>query len=268
MGSTGYRRAPRLSLLTAYRRRRSHLRVLLAWLSRLREAEGFTDFELILAEGDARPTAAAALTEGYGWVRYLHVPMPGVFHKAALLNRAAAAARGRRLVIFDVDLLPAAGVLARHLALASESPRCLVAGYRVQLPRMLDARRLPAPAALFNGLDVHDEWLLCQEDDPYSVREYLVDGQRFGVCPYFPAGAFDSVGGLDEGYVGWGCEDQDLIERVCAGGLTLVRSYDLLYFHLPHGREAGWRDASLTAANRERYAERRRAQFPPHAPRE
>ncbi|HEX8560191.1 MAG TPA: galactosyltransferase-related protein [Pyrinomonadaceae bacterium] len=268
MGSKGARGAPRLSLLTAYRRRAAHLKVLLAWLDRLRAAERFTDFELILAEGDARPSAARRMAEGRAWVRYLHVPMSDVFHKAVLLNRAAAVARGQYRVIFDVDLLPAAGVLARHLTLASESPRCLVAGYRVQLPGMLDARRLPAPAALFGGLDVHDESLLCLEDDPFSTREYLVDGQRFGVCPYFPAGVFDALGGLHEGYVGWGCEDQDLIERVCAGGLTLVRSYDLLYFHLPHGREPGWRDASLTAANRRRYAERRRARFTASAPRE
>src|SRR5215208_3845485 len=120
---------PLLSLLTAYRYREEHLSVLLPWLHRLRETEGFTDFELILVEGDVQPHAEAA-AQTYEWIRYLFVPMSGVFHKALLLNRAAAAARGEYRILFDVDLLPAKGVLARHLMLASESPRCLVSGYR------------------------------------------------------------------------------------------------------------------------------------------
>jgi predicted glycosyltransferase involved in capsule biosynthesis len=83
------------------------------------------------------------------------------------------------------------------------------------------------------------------------------------VCSCFPAKLFDELGGLFEGYVGWGCEDQDLIERMCLSELTLVRSYDLLYFHLPHGHETGWREAALIAQNRKLFAERRRILFPP-----
>ena len=254
---------PSLSLLTAYRRRAEHLPVLLEWLQRVRDTEGFTDFELVLIEGDVQPTAEA-IVQPYEWVRYLYVPMPDIFHKAVLLNQAAGVARGQYRILFDVDLLPARGVLARHLMLASESPRCLVSGYRVQLPEMLDAQNLPSSSTLLASLDLNDETLLCNEDFPLSLRENLIDGQRFGVCSCFPARLVDQLGGLFEGYVGWGCEDQDLIERICASGLTLVRSYDLLYFHLPHGHEDGWRDASLIAENRKRFAERRRLLFPPH----
>jgi len=253
---------PLLSLLTAYRDREEHLSVLLPWLHRIRETEGFTDFELILVEGDVQPSAEAA-AQKYEWIRYLFVPMSGVFHKAVLLNQAAAAARGEYRILFDVDLLPAKGVLARHLMLASESPRCLVSGYRVQLPQMLDPQDLPTASTLLASLDLNDETLLCNEDFPLSLRENLIDGQRFGVCSCFPAKLFVELGGLFEDYVGWGCEDQDLIERMCASHLTLVRSYDLLYFHLPHGHEAGWREASLIAENRKRFAERRRVLFPP-----
>jgi hypothetical protein len=253
---------PRLSLLTAYRGREEHLSVLLPWLQRVRETEGFTDFELVLVEGDIHPTAEAT-AQTYEWIRYLFVPMSDVFHKAILLNQAAAAARGEYHILFDVDLLPAKGVLARHLMLASESPRCLISGYRVQLPQMLDPQNLPAASTLLASLDLNDETLLCNEDAPLSLRENLIDGQRFGVCSCFPARLVDELGGLFEDYIGWGCEDQDLIERMCASHLTLVRSYDLLYFHLPHGHEVGWRDASLIAENRKRFAERRRSLFPP-----
>lgn len=252
---------PALSMLTAYRGRESHLRVLLPWLARVREAEGFTDFELILVEGDAGPTAARLAGE-HSWVRYAHVPMTGDFNKAVLLNRGAALARGRFRVIHDVDMLPAEGVLAHQLALALASPRCLVTGYRVQLPETPPASGpLPAAEELLRKMDDEDLTLICGEDDYGAFLKHLIARERFGVCPFYPADLFDAVGGLDEGYVGWGPEDQDFIDRICERGLTVVRAYDLLYFHMPHEDEAGWFDQRLIAANRRRLEESRRARL-------
>ncbi len=250
---------PTLSLLTAYRRREAHLTILLSWLARIRAEEQFTDFELILVEGDEQATVGAHAAD-YDWLRYLHVPMSGPFHKTLLLNRAAQAARGAYRMMFDVDLLPVAGALTHHLSLAAASPRCLVAGYRVQLPAMFEpAAPLPTSQDIMARLDINDATLLCPEDNQSALRKYLLAGERFGVCPCFPAALFDAVGGVEEGFVGWGCEDQDLIERVCATGLTLVRAPDLLYFHLPHERERDWVDAEMTARNRLKFAARRAA---------
>lgn len=250
---------PSLSLLTAYRRRESHLAILLQWLARIRSEEQFTDFELILVEGDEQATVGA-LTADYDWLRYLHIPMSGPFHKTVLLNHAARLARGTHRMMFDVDLLPGAGALALHLSLAVASPRCLVSGYRVQLASMFEpASALPTSQEIVAQMDLTDATLLCPEDNPSALRKYLLAGERFGVCPCFPAALFDEVGGVEEEFVGWGCEDQDLIERVCATGMTLVRSPDLLYFHLPHERERDWVDAEMTARNRQKFAARRTA---------
>jgi hypothetical protein len=249
---------PALSLLTAYRDRAPHLDVLLAWLARVREAEGFADFELIVAEGDTAPRVAERVA-AYEWARYVHVPMSGVFNKSVLLNRAARLARGRFFIIFDVDLLPAEGVLARHLSLAQSAPHLLFAGYRVQLVEMPAADALPTARALKESLDDDDPRHICPEDDRGPVLDFLLGGVRWGVCPCQPAAVFRAVGGMHEEYVGWGPEDEDIFERVCAQGLSLVRSYDLLYFHLPHDRRPDWHDPELVAANRRRIAERRRA---------
>jgi hypothetical protein len=251
---------PTLSLLTAYRGREHHLSVLLPWLARVREEEGFADFELILAEGDAQPTAARLAAE-YPWVRYAHVPMTGNFRKAVLLNRGAALARGRFRSIHDVDMLPAEGVLALQLGLASESPRCLVTGYRVQLPEMPPAAPLPTTEELLGKMSDEDPSLICGEDDYGGFLKHLIARESFGVCPFYPAHLFDAVGGLDEGYVGWGPEDQDFIDRICGRGVTLVRAYELLYFHMPHENEPGWFDQTLIAANRRRLAEAQRARL-------
>jgi hypothetical protein len=260
--------APRLSLLTTFRgdARLPHLRILLRWLARIRSLEGLTDFELILVEGAARPTVEH-LVAGYDWVQYRHLHMPAIFHKPLLINCGARLARGQFVMPFDVDLLPAAGVLRRHLELATAAPDFLVSGYRVQLSRMFEeVEELPSSEVLFAGLDIEDNSLLGPEDNPRALRKYLIAGERFGVCPAFPAEAFRAVGGSNEQFVGWGSEDQDLIEAVCARGLTLVRAYDLVYFHLPHEHEADWRDPALIAGNRQHLAERRRARLvAPHS---
>ena len=251
--------APQLSLLTTFRgeARLAQLHTQLHWLSRVRSAEGFTDFELILIEGDRRPTVNQ-LVAGYDWVRYEHHYMHSIFRKPPLLNHAAELARGQFMIPFDVDLLPARGVLRRHVELASLSSKLLITGYRLQLPNLFDEKEeLPTSDDLFASLDIEDNSLLGPEDNQRALRKYLIKNERFGVCPCFPAEVYRAAGGTDEQFVGWGSEDQDLIESVCARGLTLMRTYDLVYFHLPHEHEADWGDPKLTASNRRLLADRR-----------
>ena len=226
---------PTLSLLTAYRgkQRETNLKILFRWLQRIRETEGFADFELIVAEGDTVPIVRE-ISSQHEWVRYVFTHMPHVLNKSMLLNRSAAIARGAFLIPLDVDLLPAKGVLQLHVELAAASPRCLLAGYRVQVAEpSLDEPSLPTSETLISSLDIEDPSLLGPEDNPRALRKYLLDNQRFGVCPCFPKTLFERIGGYNEDYRGRGPEDQDIIERVCGNGLTLVRSYDLLY--LSHG---------------------------------
>ena len=250
----------RLSLLTAYRNRPSHLGLLLDWLSRARQQDGFADFELILAEGDNHPTALA-MCEAHGWVRYIFVEMGDLFNKSVLLNRAASVARGTFVMPLDIDLLPGRNVLSKHVSLAERSVACLLSGFRIQLPSLPDPVEWGGCAEIAKKLDRTDPSLICEEDRyATGLVERLLDRRRFGVCPCFLAERFHAAGGYHEGYVGWGAEDQDLIERICATGIYLVRCYDLLYFHMPHpAREPGWRDERLTAANRALYFSRRKS---------
>ena len=246
----------RLALLTAYRTRPDHLTRQRAWLERLR-AEELDDFEWIVVEGDERASATPALD--LPWCRYDFVSMSGPFHKSALLNHAAGMSPASLLCPFDVDILPAQGTLSLHCQLATEAHRMLIAGYRLNLPD------LPSVAS---PRDCTWRWLqslvgasaevLGPEENPSALRKYLLHGERFGVCPMYRREDWEAVGGVDERYVGWGGEDQDLIERVVDTGRTLARSYDLIYFHMPHGREAGWHDPLLTERNRALFRARNR----------
>lgn len=252
------RNSPQLSLVVPYRKREAYLNLLLSRLSAIREQEGFTGFELVLVEGDEQP-AARDLVDKYEWARYLHVLLPGVFNRALLANRGAAVANGEYLMVYDVDLLPADGVLSNHLALASASPASLVAGYRLQLPWMLSEPAIPDASRLVEESAARKQSLVCPEDSYGALVKYLLCGEKVGVCACYPAKTFASVGGMDEGYVGWGPEDSDFMERMCNTGLALVRCYDLLYYHLPHDLEKLWYDPALVEANRARYNEKRRA---------
>lgn len=244
----------RLALLTAYRGRPEHLLRQRAWLERLR-GEELEDFEWLVVEGDTEPRVREAVDAS--WARYHFVPMEGPFNKAILLNQAASMARASRLCPLDVDLLPAHGTLTLHCRLAEDAPGMLVTGFRLQLGEMPDvASPRECTPRWIHALGDGDEQTLGPEENLSATRKYLLRGQRFGVCPFYDRRDWQAVRGNDEGFVGWGGEDQDLVERVVALGRTLVRCYDLLYFHMPHGREAGWRDAALTERNRERFRTR------------
>ena len=249
---------PKLSLVTAYRQRSAHLNLLVSRLVDVRENEGFTAFELIVVEGDAQPTVAD-LAGKFDWVQYLYVPLTGAFNRAVLTNRGAEIARGEYLMAYDVDLLPAGGVLSNHLALAMASPASLVAGYRLQLPEMLAEPVIPDVNKLVEESGAKKKSLVCPEDSHGALIKYLLCGEKNGVNTCYPIKAYMSVGGLDEKFSGWGPEEMDLIERVSDTGLAFVRSYDLLYYHLPHDYEELWHDRDLIQANRDRFDEKRRS---------
>lgn len=224
------RHKPKLSLLTAYRNRQAELEFLLSYLSALRNDEGFTDFELVLVEGTERAMADSAVGQ-HAWVKYQHLPMENP-RRSRLLNCAAEIAEGDFLMAYKIDLLPGKGVLRHHLALASATPRCLVAGYRLRLPERPDSpHSLPAVNELIEKSISLNRSLAFAEDTKPGLLRSLLTTERYAMGCCYPRRAFEAAGGFNEDAEGR--EEQDLIERVCKAGLTLVRSYDLIYFQLP-----------------------------------
>jgi len=224
----GYK--PVLSLLTAYRNRQADLKFLLAYLDHLRNDEGFYDFELILVEDNNRSTMAHC-GERYAWVRYQHVPTEGAPKRSCLLNQAASIAGGDYLMAYRMDMLPAEGVLGHHLALACASPHCLIAGYRLRLPARPSTHGLPPVSELIEKSISLNRPLAAPEDTRQGLLKALLTQERYAMGCCYPRTALEAAGGFNEDAEGR--EEQDLIQRVCENGLTLVRSYDLIYFQLP-----------------------------------
>lgn len=173
-----------------------------------------------------------------------------VFHKTRLLNAGLFCARGDFVVAYDSDLLPLFP-LQTLCHLLRSSPSLVVGGYRVMAG--------PAPADLPVGVPQADANPLARlasapEDCAGAVYKQLLTGERFMVCPAFHRDLLIELAGWNETYRGWGCEDQDILERyLAASGLLPARLPDLLYLHFDHPAQSGWNDPELVERNRAHY---------------
>jgi len=229
----------RLSLITPYRDRLPHLQTQLAWWQRFPSK---ASVEWIVIELSAQPSRDIESQLSQRSVQYVHLPCEGAFHKTKALNLGLAQTTGDLVAAFDVDLIPLDNTLMKHCELAAASHSLLVTGYRLMSQtETVDIKDLDAAA---------EAAALGPEDQPSALRKYLLKGERFGVMPLFWRDRLQNIQGWDEAYVGWGAEDQDLMERYLGTKLSLCRCPDLTYLHLKHGPAEGWNCESLTEQNR------------------
>ena len=240
--------APELSLIVPYRNRLEHLTSLLEWNA----AQDHRIWEIILVEASAQPTVESVVVSAPG-CRYEFVECSGTFHLAKARNRGLECAAAEFVIPYDVDLLPVGVTIHNQARVAMQCPEVVFAGYRL----MTDRPRV-APCDIDDALCLAG---LAEEDNAVSVRQQLVERQRFGVAPILSRSRLEEIGGWDERYVGWGAEDQDMLERYLSNGNVLVRSPQFLYLHLAHGQQDDWNEPHHRERNRSYYEERRRSGF-------
>ena len=240
---------PSLTLMIPYRKRRNHLESLIAWWHS--DPALVKDVEVIVLEVDTQPTTAKDLVLGAGF-RYEFIDCPGIFHKSHALNLGLARARGKLVTPFDIDLVPIDNALQRHKKAALGSPRILMTGYR-----LLTRRTRVSPCEIRS---VAEKASVSSEDGKSALRKYLLFGERFGHVPMFQRSALESIGGWNETFLGWGADDQDVIERYLKeSDSVFMRSPDFAYLHLFHPQAALWNEQQLVDENRRRYYALRKA---------
>jgi N-terminal domain of galactosyltransferase len=232
-----------LSLLVPYRNRLDHLQSFVNWYANNPPIQGCA--EIILLEADKRPTAAQEIARHAG-LGYRFVECYGVFHKTRALNAGLAQARGNLIAPFDIDLIPVNNALTRQFETALASPAILLTGYRLLSRRsQIEVEEIETVAA---------KGSIAAEDGKSALRKYLLTRQRFGHVPMFSAESLKQIGGWSESFIGWGAEDQELIERyLAATGKVFVRSPDFVYLHLYHRPARLWNEPGLVAKNRDRH---------------
>lgn len=224
----------KLSLIVTYRQRETHLKAQLEWWNN----QAMQDIELIIVEADEQPSIwmGDAIASP---ITYTFLPCKGVFHKTKALNLGLSLAQGEFVAPYDVDLIPLGNTLFQHLQIAQLAPQLLVTGYRIM-------SQVEEPIAI-------NSCTIAPEDMPTALWKQLIDGERFGVVPYFNRERLLKIGGWDEKFVGWGGEDQDIIERYLQTGYHLCKCPELVYLHLPHAPNQLWTETALVEQNRKHY---------------
>lgn len=233
----------KLSLIITYRNRDRHLKNQIAWWKSQSNNIALSECEFLIVEADAHSSTWIQDEICGTNIQYVHLPCLEVFHKTKALNLGLQLARGEFVAPFDVDLIPVGNTLEQHLQMAQLSPHLLITGYRVMSNCDIDINNIPA---------VLEQATIAPEDMPTALWKHLIRRERFGVVPLFNRSYLLEIGGWDEAFIGWGGEDQDIIERYLQGRY-LCRCPELVYLHLPHPPNNKWAEASLVEQNRNYY---------------
>lgn len=235
-----------LSLLVAYRNRPEQLQSLLSWFPESLKGSG-CEIELILVESSQEPSLDPSNLPFD--LKYYFEYGDGFFNKSKLLNKGLMHAKGQYVTPLDVDMFPVDLSFTKHLMMARESEKFLISGYRMltswesfkvdQLGKVQQSVKVAIES-------IYEPW----------VYDQLVHKHRFGHLPFFLKKHLIALNGWDENYVGWGAEDQDMIQRYLGSERFLMVSPDLVYLHLKHGTSEDWNNEELKKKNRAYFYEK------------
>ena len=210
---------PQVSFIIGHRgdRRLRHLHKTLESIAGQHDVE----LECIVVEQDVDARLPGRLP---AWVRYVHTPPPTAdmpFCRAWAFNAGARRARGDLLVLHDNDLLIPADYAARSLSRVR-------AGFQV-----INLKRFGFYLSEAHTHEIFANRAALTDHAPESIMQNALGGGSIAIARE----AYFSIGGMDEGFVGWGGEDNEFWERA----QTLrVWSYGCLpYVHLWHPAQSG-----------------------------
>jgi len=135
--------------------------------------------------------------------------------------------------------------------MAQLSAKMLVTGYRM----MCDNAHLDFP----QKSAIVEQSQVAPEDMPTALFKHLIRRERFGVLPLFQRQRLMEVGGWDETFIGWGAEDQDIVERYLGEDRYFCRSPELIYIHLAHPPDNNWSEYRWVEQNRQHYYTKRQS---------
>ena len=199
--------------------RKHNLIAVLQWLSQ------WPDLPVVLVEQDAKPSLDDNLPHPN--VHYQFVYNPGPFNKSWGLNVGARRTHAAWLLFHDGDIILGA---ALNDALAARQ-----AGYHAISPfsRMVDLDPAESEKVRAGAFD----WLPDRPDPNVSDRQ--VKGEFMplaGASLLISRSAYAAVGGWDERFVGWGCEDDALSDLLRRAQVPTIELNSRAAAHLYHKR--------------------------------
>lgn len=186
--------------------------------------------EAIVCEADSQPRIRDALPP---WVRYAFLEDHGAYSRARAFNFAARQATGKFLILHDNDLVVSSSYAAAHAKVLSEEWD--VANLKRFIFYLSQAQDVPP------------------QDWSQTSLEGVLENARGGGSVAIRADAFRSIGGMDEGFVGWGGEDVEFWDRCQT--LRVCDSQYLPLLHLWHPPQSGKRERGGRGADTADYFE-------------
>ncbi len=206
-----------VSVITLHKGRPHHLLRLLEGLSR----DGFAG-DFVLAEMGL-PTPLPALPFAVTQITVDGDRLP----LAAARNAGRRAARGDRFVFLDVDCIPSRGCI-HELAQVSQRHDALICAQVCYLKAQVADGWTEAD--LFTGSSAHLDRLFPASGVGPAAHPGLFWSLAFAVR----SKTFDSLGGFDESFTGYGGEDTDFAFRASDSGVPVLMCADARAFHQPH----------------------------------
>lgn len=179
-----------------------------------------TSVECIVVDQDVETRVRGLLP---GWVRHVHTPPPSPdmpYCRSWAFNVGARSARGDLLVLHDNDLLISADYAARSLDRVQ-------AGFDV-----VNLKRFGFYLSESHTREIFTGRSAITDHPPESIMQNLLGGGSIAITRE----AYLRIGSMDEGFVGWGGEDNEFWER--AQTLTVWPYGCLPYVHLWHPAQA------------------------------
>lgn len=153
--------------------------------------------ECVVVEQDDEPSLAGRLPE---WVRHVHTPLPQPdlpYCRSWAFNVGAQHARGDILVLHDNDMLVPCEYAANALRLVRD-------GYDV-----LNLKRF----IFYLGAEHTRGFFIGQHELDDAAPQTVVQNLEGGGSAVITRAAYESIGGFDEAFIGWGGEDVEFWER-------------------------------------------------------
>ncbi|MGF7154743.1 glycosyltransferase family 2 protein [Novosphingobium gossypii] len=209
-----------VSVLTIVRNRSAHLAQL---VEGLRRSDRIPD-ELIVVDMSDEPVDPGPASFPVRIDRFETDGLP----LAAARNRAASLARYDQLVFLDVDCIPLRGCVAQLVDLLCGHDALLCADIRYLGPN--DARGSWDEATLLKSGRAHPIRVFPER----GVREEKNAGLFWSLAFALRRSTFESLGGFDEAFAGYGAEDTDFGFRAAASGLKLLFAGQAIACHQYH----------------------------------
>ncbi len=210
--------------------------------------------EVVIGDHGSQDRTAELLAE-WPAVRRIPVEYRGP-NRSAVRNRVLAEARGEIALIMDHDILVSEDWITTHVRLHREHPGALIAGMtfgaefmradidsflaQLELPHIQRSHAFMAATAELADPRVHRNLLGAHPEEPIDAGQEVAPW-RFFWSSNLSARISDvrEVGGFDEGYEGWGIEDDDFALRFRHRGKRLLFSREAWAFHVPHPANLG-----------------------------